>query len=83
MRFGNCLDGEVYRKMYKVQFKNSKGKIRFIGQAKTKEKAFKIIDDFLFDKNFKSWYKKVRELDDKTTIVDVGSHTEFFYIIKK
>ena len=42
--------------------------------------AFKAINDFLDDHNYKSYYQRTWKKDDKTTVVDVGSHTEFFYI---
>lgn len=66
--------------MYNVIFENSKGQLRVIGTADTQEIAFKVIDDFLADHNYKSYYKRTWNTDNKTTIVDVGSHTEFFYI---
>lgn len=42
--------------------------------------TFKIINDFLDDHNYKSYYQRTWNKDDKTTVVDVGSWTEFFYI---
>ena len=66
--------------MYNVLFENSKGQKRIIGTAETKDTAFKVIDEFLDDHKYKSYYKRYWNTDDKTTVVDVGSHTEFFYI---
>ena len=66
--------------MYNILFENSEGKKRIIGIAKTGNSAFKIIDDFLKEHNYKSYYKRTWKTGDKTTTVDVGSHTEFFYI---
>ena len=66
--------------VYNVLFENSEGKKRTIGNAKTEKTAFKIIDDFLKEHNYKSYYKRTWKTDDKTICVDVGSHTEFFYI---
>lgn len=66
--------------MYNVLFENSKGQKRIIRTAETKDTAFKVIDEFLDDHNYKSYYQRTWKKDDKTTVVDVGSHTEFFYI---
>ncbi len=65
----------------KVYFENSQGKKREIGQVDSKEKAFEIIKDFLFEYNFTSYYTRYWEKDDYLKI-DVGSHTEFFYVSK-
>lgn len=65
----------------KVYFENSWGKKREIGQASNREKAFEIIKNFLFEHNFISYYTRYWEEDDYLK-VDVGSHTEFFYISK-
>ena len=61
-------------------FENSKGQKRIIGTAKTNDEAFKVINDFLTDHNYKAYYRRIWKKDDKTTVVDVGSYTEFFYI---
>ena len=66
--------------MYNILFENSEGKKRIIGIAKTEKTAFKIIDDFLKEHNYKYYYKRTWKTDDKTICVDVGSYTEFFYI---
>ena len=66
--------------MLNVIFENSKGQSRTIGTAENEESAFKVINDFLDDHNYKSYYQRTWKKDDKTTVVDVGSHTELFYI---
>ena len=66
--------------MLNVMFENSKGQKRIIGAVENEESAFKVINDFLDDHNYKSYYQRTWKRDDKTTVVDVGSHTEFFYI---
>ena len=66
--------------MLNVMFENSKGQKRIIGTAETNDEVFKVINDFLIDHNYKSYYTRTWKKDDKTTVVDVGSHTEFFYI---
>ena len=68
--------------MLNVLFENSKGQLRVIGTADTQETAFKVIDDFLSDHNYKSYYKRTWNIDDKTTCVDVGSWSERFIIQK-
>ena len=66
--------------MLNVMFEDSNGQLRIIGAVENEESAFKVINDFLDDHNYKSYYQRIWEKDDKTTVVDVGSHTEFFYI---
>lgn len=66
--------------MFVVEFENSRRETRVIGTSCTETEAFKLIDDFLYEHNFKSYYKRTWKRDDKTTIVDVGSYTEFFHI---
>ena len=66
--------------MLNVLFENSKGQSRTIGTVKNEESASKVITDFLDDHNYESDYQRTWKKDDKTTVVDVGSHTEFFYI---
>ena len=66
--------------MLNVMFENSKGQLRIIDTVENEESAFKAINDFLDDHKYKSYYQRTWKKDDKTTVVDVGSHTEFFYI---
>ena len=66
--------------VYNVLFENSKGQSRIIDTVENEESAFKVINDFLDDHNYKSYYQRTWKKGDKTTVVDVGSHTEFFYI---
>lgn len=66
--------------MYTVFFKNSIGHKRKITTADTYEAALAAINDFLKERNYTSYLKRVWKIDEKTTKVDVGSHTEFFYI---
>ena len=44
--------------MLNVMFENSRKQKRIIGTADTQETAFKVIDDFLADHNYKSYYKR-------------------------
>lgn len=66
--------------MYNVLFQNSKGKKRVIGTAGAESGAFKLIDNFLNEHNYKSYYKRTWKADDKTTAIDVGSWTEQFIV---
>lgn len=69
--------------MYKVIFENSKKQEREIGIAADMNDAYKIIDAFLDAYNYKSYYKNIYEIEKGKTRVDVGSWSEFFYIIKE
>ena len=68
--------------MYNILFKNSEGKKRIIGTARDESGAFKLINNFLAEHNYKSYYKRTWKTDDKTMAVDVGSWAERFYIQK-
>lgn len=65
--------------MLKVIFQNCVGHEREIGTAVDKGEAYRIIDKFLDEHNFKSYYKNVCEIEKGKTRVDVGSWTEFFF----
>lgn len=68
--------------MYKVIFENSRKQEREIGTAVDMEGTYKIIDEFLEEHNFKSYYKNVCEIEKGKIRVDVGSWSEVFYIIE-
>ena len=78
--FVNKLKGSI-TKMYKVIFENSRHEEREIGTAVDMKGAYKIIDKFLDEHNFKSYYKNICEIEKCKTKVDVGSWSEFFYIV--
>ena len=73
-----------------LYFQNSSGAESEIGQPSTYKEAIGIINMFIIEHNFKSYYKRVqRESDtpyrkiDKNKcryVFDVGSHTEFFIL---
>lgn len=67
--------------MYKVIFQNSRHEEREIGTAVDMEGAYGVIDKFLDEHNFKSYYKRVWEENGRIK-VDVGSWSEFMYIEK-
>jgi hypothetical protein len=63
----------------KLYFKNSQGKERLIVECETLEEIHEAISDFLDEHNFKCYYTRSWEQDGRIKI-DVGSHTEFFFI---
>ena len=63
----------------KLIFQNSHGKERVIAEPSNREEIFKEINKFLDDHNFKSYYTRVLE-ENGRLVLDVGSHTEFFYV---
>ncbi|MEI6296211.1 MAG: hypothetical protein WCO84_01015 [bacterium] len=65
----------------KVYFENSQGREREIGEGLNEQECYKIIYKFLDEFNYKSYYARSWKTD-KGIKVDVGSHTEFFYIRK-
>lgn len=65
--------------MYKIIFQNSRNKEREIGTAIDMDGAYGVIDKFLDEHNFKSYYKRVWEENGRIK-VDVGSWSEFMYI---
>lgn len=65
----------------KIEFENSNGERREIGTSDTTQGCFQIISDFLTEHNFKSYYTRVSKTENEGELwIDVGSHTEFFYI---
>ena len=68
--------------MITVNFSNGQGVARIIGRAKTVEDATSIINDFLKAHNYVSYYQRWWQADGKTYI-DVGSHSEFFWLDKE
>ena len=69
--------------MYIVEFENTYGERREIGSVATKPKASKIIQKFLNPHKYKAPYWRIISLEDNIEQIDVGSHTEFFYIRKE
>ena len=69
--------------MYEVWFENFYGNKRIIGSANDRKSAGKIVSDFLDEHNYKHYYTRGYMVNDMTEKLDVGSHCEFFYIIKK
>lgn len=52
-----------------------------IGDSIDSGHSFQVINQYLKDINYKSYYFNMWHKDDgKTTVVDYGSHVNFFYI---
>lgn len=65
----------------RVTFKNAIGKERTIGTCETEKEAWKIINDFLKEHNYKSYYHRTSFIEELNRYwIDVGSWTEFFYV---
>lgn len=67
--------------MYKVLFQNMAGERRKIAIASTEEMCYRAINEFLEEKNYHSYYTRVIELCDGSKKIDVGSWSEFFFIV--
>lgn len=66
--------------MINVFFENANGEKRSIGTVLDRKEAYDLIDDFLKERNFKSYYKRWWQIDERTSAVDVGSWYERFYL---
>lgn len=66
----------------KVYFKNSKGNEILIGEAEDDNRAFKIIEKFCHERNFKIYYTRAWNDPDNNNrkIYDVGDHFSFFIV---
>ena len=62
-----------------IKFQNSVGVERIIGEGDTKEKCNQIIQKFLKDRGYKSYYWNMHKINGRLR-VDVGSWTEFFFV---
>ena len=67
--------------MYKIFFEKN-GLKREIGKSNTKEEVRKVINDFLKEREYKSYYWNIIKIDSKTERIDVGDWSEFFYVIE-
>ena len=61
----------------KLYFQNSRGVERLIAEPSNREEVVKEINKFLDGHNYKSYYMRVCD-EDNRLIFDVGSHTEGF-----
>lgn len=63
--------------VFDVYFQDSYHRRRLLTENVTEEDAYKTINDFMDEHNFKCYYIRTCKHEDET-ILDVGSHTEFF-----
>ena len=63
-----------------LYFENSRGVKRVIAEPQTREEAWKEIDKFCSDRNFKIYYSRQWRNNEGLEVYDVGSHSEFFYL---
>lgn len=61
----------------KLYFVNSQGKRTLVAEPKRFEEVHPLMDKFLAEHNFKSYYTIINSFPDKFQY-DFGSHTEFF-----
>lgn len=66
----------------KVEFENSDGERSYVGESDTRQGCFQIINNYLKEHDFKSYYKRITHIPERDELwIDFGSHTEFFYIV--
>ena len=63
--------------MFDVYFLDCHKERRLLAENVDEENAYKVINKFMDDHNFKCYYIRTWKHDDET-MLDVGSHTEFF-----
>ena len=66
----------------KLYFQRSNGEYKKLSDFATKENVGDMINNFLQAHNYQSYYTNIW-LDERGTIYDVGSHTEFFVLTNK
>lgn len=64
----------------KLYFLARSGEERLLATVDTEEDAFREIQKFLDEHNFKSYYTRITLLPGGGKWIDYGSHTEFFEI---
>ena len=67
----------------KLYFENSYGERRIIAEPETEKEAMKEIHKFCDDRNFKSYYTRTWHNDKGEKVYDVGSWSEFFYLVNE
>lgn len=65
---------------YILEFQNNYGDLRVVGKYDTVKECHEAINKFCEERHFKSYYTRAWKVSETTTKLDVGSHTEFFYI---
>ena len=64
----------------KLYFENSQGVERVIAEVANEEEAYKEINKFCEERNFEIYYIRTW-MSNGRKVYDVGSHTEFFYLV--
>ena len=67
----------------KLYFENSRGDRRVIAEPATEEEASKEIYKFCEDRNFKIYYVRNWTTPNGEKVYDVGSWSEFFYLVNE
>jgi hypothetical protein len=62
-----------------LEFQNSKGQRREISKPHNIKEMWSDINKFLDEHNFTSYYSRIN-FEENEWEIDVGSHTEFFYV---
>ena len=67
---------------YIVIFENSFCELKEIGRAQSYKGANEIIHKFCEERNFRIYYSRFWIQDGKL-VIDVGSHSNFFYVLRE
>ena len=67
----------------KLYFKNSAGIRRLIAEPTTEENALEVIHAFCEERNFKIYYTRTWVNSEGEKVYDVGSWSEFFYLVNE
>ena len=67
----------------KLYFESSDGKRRIVAKPKTEEEAIEIIHAFCKERKFEIYYTRTWRNDKGEKVYDVGSWSEFFYLVDK
>lgn len=67
----------------KLYFKNSRGERRPIAAPTTEENALEVIHAFCEERDFKIYYTRTWVNSEGEKVYDVGSWSEFFYLVNE
>lgn len=66
--------------MFEVYFRRSNGEDKFLANCTDFHAVNEVINHFLKEHNFKSYYSRMWISTPGSLKIDVGSHTEFFIV---
>ncbi len=66
--------------MFEVYFRRSNGEDKFLANCADFNTVNEVIQHFLKQHNFKSYYSRMWKSAPGVLKIDVGSHTEFFFV---